>query len=149
MRCTCSDLFCNEVPTRLPASNSHLLWLPQGLDISPAMLEVASDREVEGDLCLHDLGHGLPIRPGSIDGAISISAVQWLCNAVSGTSTRAGRQGVLCCAVLCELQQVPAGGVLWVRRQPSSIPTCHSLSYIHTHTHLPNPSPTPAGHERK
>jgi hypothetical protein len=116
----------------VPASNYHLLWLPQGLDISPAMLEVASDREVEGDLCLHDLGHGLPIRPGSIDGAISISAVQWLCNAVSGTSTRAGRQGVLCCAVLCKLQQVPAGGVLWVRRQPSKIPTCHSLSYIPT-----------------
>lgn len=46
------------------------------------MLEVAGEREVEGDLCLHDLGHGLPIRPGTVDGAISISAVQWLCNAV-------------------------------------------------------------------
>ena len=30
---------------------------------------------------LGDLGHGLPLRPGSFDGAISISAVQWLCNA--------------------------------------------------------------------
>ena len=47
------------------------------------MLDVAAEREVEGDLCLHDLGHGLPIRPGTVDGAISISAVQWLCNAVS------------------------------------------------------------------
>ena len=28
-------------------------------------------------------GHGLPVRPGTVDGAISISAVQWLCNAVS------------------------------------------------------------------
>ena len=46
------------------------------------MLDVAREREVEGDLCLHDLGHGLPLRPGSFDGAISISAVQWLCNAV-------------------------------------------------------------------
>ncbi len=46
------------------------------------MLDVAKEREVEGDLCLHDLGHGLPLRPGSFDGAISISAVQWLCNAV-------------------------------------------------------------------
>jgi 18S rRNA (guanine1575-N7)-methyltransferase len=44
------------------------------------MLDVAKEREVEGDLCLHDLGHGLPLRPGSFDGAISISAVQWLCN---------------------------------------------------------------------
>ena len=46
------------------------------------MLDVAREREVEGDLCLHDLGHGLPLRPGTFDGAISISAVQWLCNAV-------------------------------------------------------------------
>ena len=46
------------------------------------MLDVALEREVEGDLCLHDLGHGLPLRPGCFDGAISISAVQWLCNAV-------------------------------------------------------------------
>jgi hypothetical protein len=46
------------------------------------MLDVAKERDVEGDLCLHDLGHGLPLRPGSFDGAISISAVQWLCNAV-------------------------------------------------------------------
>lgn len=37
--------------------------------------------QVEGDLALHDLGHGLPFRPGTFDGAISISAVQWLCNA--------------------------------------------------------------------
>ena len=47
------------------------------------MLDVAQEREVEGDLCHHDLGDGLPFRPGMFDGAISISAVQWLCNAVS------------------------------------------------------------------
>lgn len=28
-----------------------------------------------------DLGHGLPFRPGTFDGAVSISAIQWLCNA--------------------------------------------------------------------
>ena len=55
----------------------------QGFDISPAMLDVATDREVEGDLCLHDLGQGMPLRAGVFDGAISISAIQWLCNAVS------------------------------------------------------------------
>ena len=37
--------------------------------------------QVEGDLLLGDLGHGLPLRKGMFDGAISISAVQWLCNA--------------------------------------------------------------------
>lgn len=52
------------------------------------MLDVASEREVEGDLCVHDLGHGLPLRPGSFDGAVSISAVQWLCNAVSRCTTK-------------------------------------------------------------
>ena len=54
----------------------------QGMDISEAMLDVALDREVEGDLCVGDLGQGLPFRAGTFDGAISISAVQWLCNAV-------------------------------------------------------------------
>ncbi len=53
------------------------------MDISEAMLEVGLDREAEGDMCLQDLGQGLPLRPGSFDGAISISAVQWLCNADS------------------------------------------------------------------
>jgi 18S rRNA (guanine1575-N7)-methyltransferase len=27
------------------------------------------------------MGQGVPLRPGAFDGAISISAVQWLCNA--------------------------------------------------------------------
>ena len=57
----------------------------QGLDISEAMLDVAKDREADGDLCQADLGHGLPFRPGMFDGAISISAVQWLCNAVGSS----------------------------------------------------------------
>ncbi|KAI9175932.1 18S rRNA (guanine1575-N7)-methyltransferase [Blastocladiella emersonii ATCC 22665] len=52
-----------------------------GVDIAPAMLDVAYDREVEGDLFLHDIGHGFGFRPGTFDGAISISVIQWLCNA--------------------------------------------------------------------
>jgi len=52
-----------------------------GVDISKAMLDVAKDREVEGDLMLGDLGDGLPFRAGAFDGAVSISALQWLCNA--------------------------------------------------------------------
>ncbi|XP_073056526.1 18S rRNA (guanine-N(7))-methyltransferase RID2-like isoform X2 [Primulina eburnea] len=58
--------------------NGHQ-WI--GLDISQAMLDVALEREVEGDLLLSDMGQGLGLRPGVLDGAISISAVQWLCNA--------------------------------------------------------------------
>lgn len=44
------------------------IWV--GMDISPSMLEVALDREVEGDLFLHDIGQGLGFRAGSFDGAI-------------------------------------------------------------------------------
>ncbi|KAG6923023.1 Williams-Beuren syndrome chromosome region 22 [Chelydra serpentina] len=52
-----------------------------GMDISSAMLDVAVEREVEGDLILSDMGQGIPFRPGMFDGCVSISAVQWLCNA--------------------------------------------------------------------
>lgn len=42
-----------------------------GVDVAPSMLEVALEREVEGDLFLHDIGQGFGFRPGSFDGAIS------------------------------------------------------------------------------
>ena len=32
-----------------------------------------------GDLLHHDMGTGLPFRPATFDGCISISALQWLC----------------------------------------------------------------------
>ncbi|KAL7746241.1 18S rRNA (guanine1575-N7)-methyltransferase [Sorochytrium milnesiophthora] len=52
-----------------------------GVDIAPSMLEVAAERELDGDLFLQDIGQGLGFRPGTFDGAISISVLQWLCNA--------------------------------------------------------------------
>ncbi|KAJ1561051.1 Williams Beuren syndrome chromosome region 22 protein [Nowakowskiella sp. JEL0078] len=55
------------------------IWV--GVDVSPSMLNVAVDREVEGDLILNDIGAGISLRPGMFDGAISISVLQWLCNA--------------------------------------------------------------------
>jgi len=68
--------------------NGHF-WV--GLDISPAMLAIARERIEEededdgttsgGDVMHGDMGEGLPFRAGSFDGAISISALQWLCNA--------------------------------------------------------------------
>ncbi|KAK2577256.1 hypothetical protein KPH14_003397 [Odynerus spinipes] len=54
-------------------------WI--GVDISSAMLGVAQERETDGDLILGDMGQGMPFRAGSFDGAVSISALQWLCNA--------------------------------------------------------------------
>lgn len=50
------------------------MWL--GMDISKAMLEVASSREeVEGDLIHSDMGHGFGFRSGTFDGAVSVSAL--------------------------------------------------------------------------
>ena len=43
--------------------------------------DVAKEREVEGDLILGDMGDGMPFKAGTFDGAMSISALQWLCNA--------------------------------------------------------------------
>lgn len=45
------------------------------------MLDVALEREVEGDLVLGDMGQGMPFKAGTYDAAVSISALQWLCNA--------------------------------------------------------------------
>lgn len=52
-----------------------------GMDVSADMLDVALDNEVEGDLFLSDIGQGVPFRAGTFDGCISISVIQWLCNA--------------------------------------------------------------------
>ncbi|DBA73659.1 TPA: hypothetical protein ACH3X2_009642 [Trebouxia sp. C0005] len=90
------DLGCGSGLSGESITKQGHTWV--GLDISEAMLGVAKEREVEGDLCLHDLGHGLPLRPGSFDGAISISAVQWLCNAaemLTSTAMKAGFSGGL------------------------------------------------------
>eukprot|EP00211_Chloroparvula_japonica_P017411 CAMPEP_0119134672 /NCGR_PEP_ID=MMETSP1310-20130426/17522_1 /TAXON_ID=464262 /ORGANISM="Genus nov. species nov., Strain RCC2339" /LENGTH=272 /DNA_ID=CAMNT_0007125493 /DNA_START=147 /DNA_END=961 /DNA_ORIENTATION=+ len=54
-------------------------WL--GMDISRDMLGIARERELEGDLVQADMGEGVPFRPGVFDGAVSVSALQWLCNA--------------------------------------------------------------------
>lgn len=70
----------------------------------PTVLEVALEREVEGDLFLQDIGQGFGFRPGSFDGAIrcaailhpgecpanlssSISVIQWLLNAETSHPT--------------------------------------------------------------
>lgn len=42
---------------------------------------MAKERETDGDLILGDMGQGLPFRAGIFDGAVSISALQWLCYA--------------------------------------------------------------------
>uniref|UniRef100_A0A5B7B749 18S rRNA (Guanine-N(7))-methyltransferase n=1 Tax=Davidia involucrata TaxID=16924 RepID=A0A5B7B749_DAVIN len=73
------DIGCGSGLSGETLSENGHQWI--GLDISQSMLDVALEREVDGDLILGDMGQGLGLRPGVIDGAISISAVQWLCNA--------------------------------------------------------------------
>ncbi|KAF0030382.1 hypothetical protein F2P81_017113 [Scophthalmus maximus] len=77
--CFLLDVGCGSGLSGDFLSEEGHLWV--GVDISTAMLDVALDREVEGDLLLGDMGHGMPFRPGTFDGCISISALQWLCNA--------------------------------------------------------------------
>ncbi|KAM7512680.1 hypothetical protein LguiB_011555 [Lonicera macranthoides] len=73
------DIGCGSGLSGETLSENGHQWI--GLDISKSMLDIAVEREVEGDLILGDMGQGLGLRPGVIDGVISISAVQWLCNA--------------------------------------------------------------------
>jgi len=75
------DIGCGSGMSGETLSEHGHMWV--GTDISRAMLDVAAEREVEGDLFLGDMGQGLPFRPAMFDGAVSISAVQWLCNADS------------------------------------------------------------------
>lgn len=78
------DLGCGSGLSSQCIEESGHRWV--GVDISQAMLDVAKERRKEDELedlqiVQSDLGEGLPFRPGSFDAAISISALQWLCNA--------------------------------------------------------------------
>nr|CAD7463143.1 unnamed protein product [Timema tahoe] len=77
--CYILDLGCGSgLSGHILETNGHV-WV--GIDISVAMLSIAGEREVEGDLILGDLGQGVPFRAGVFDAAVSVSALQWLCNA--------------------------------------------------------------------
>lgn len=73
------DIGCGSGLSGSVLEDQGHLWI--GIDISTAMLSIAQEREVEGDLLLGDMGDGVPFKAGTFDGAISISALQWLCNA--------------------------------------------------------------------
>ncbi|KAI0987138.1 hypothetical protein GJ496_001714 [Pomphorhynchus laevis] len=106
--CLILDLGCGSGLSGQVLSEHGHSWI--GIDISTSMLDVASLRIkdsdsdaddanmsdssstqdsrfsedtnlLDGNLILGDFGDGVPLRAGSIDGVISISALQWLCNA--------------------------------------------------------------------
>ncbi|KAJ1952066.1 18S rRNA (guanine1575-N7)-methyltransferase [Linderina pennispora] len=77
--CYLLDIGCGSgLSGEILEEDGHV-WV--GMDIAPAMLDIAVDKELEGDLFLQDIGQGLGFRPGAFDGAISVSVLQWLCNA--------------------------------------------------------------------
>ena len=86
----CGSGLSGEILTSVdPSEGGPHIWV--GMDISASMLDVALQRDVEGDLMLADIGQGVPFRAGSFDAAISISAIQWLCNAESSDVSSTGR----------------------------------------------------------
>ena len=86
----CGSGLSGEILSSVPASDGgpHI-WV--GMDISASMLDIALQRGVQGDLLLADIGQGVPFRAGTFDAAISISAIQWLCNAESSDTSPQGR----------------------------------------------------------
>lgn len=72
-----------------PEDGGPHTWV--GMDVSGSMLAQALERDVEGDMLLADIGQGVPFRPGTFDAAISISAIQWLCNAETSDVSPEGR----------------------------------------------------------
>ncbi|KAI0003177.1 S-adenosyl-L-methionine-dependent methyltransferase [Xylariaceae sp. FL0662B] len=86
----CGSGLSGEILSSIPPDEGgpHV-WI--GMDVSASMLDVALQRDVEGDLLLADIGQGVPFRAGSFDAAISISAIQWLCNAETSDVSPAGR----------------------------------------------------------
>ena len=86
----CGSGLSGEILSSVPPYHGgpHI-WV--GMDISASMLGIALQRDVDGDLLLADIGQGVPFRAGAFDAAISISAIQWLCNADSTDTSPQGR----------------------------------------------------------
>ena len=87
--CYLLDIGCGTGLSGAPLTRGGHFWV--GTDISASMLEVAVREQGGGssrsssssvgtaDVLQSDMGHGLPFRENMFDGAVSISAIQWLC----------------------------------------------------------------------
>ena len=82
------DIGCGSGLSGDALSSAGHAWV--GLDVSPDMLDIAVGRGYGvgsggddecgcGELVLGDMGQGFGFRAGMFDGAISVSALQWLC----------------------------------------------------------------------
>ena len=81
------DVGCGSGISSRCIENAGHYWV--GCDISLNMINLNVEHQQEakhqpqGSLICSDMGQGLPFRPGMFDGAISISAIQWLCYSTS------------------------------------------------------------------
>lgn len=73
------DIGCGSGLSGGVISDSNIQWT--GIDISLDMLNIAYNRDVLGDLLCCDIGDGLNFKSGIFDGCVSVSVIQWLCNA--------------------------------------------------------------------
>ena len=71
------DVGCGTGYSGQPLEKAGHTWV--GTDISESMLEAARAPTRRRDVVCADVGVGLGYRKGVFDGAVSISAVQWLC----------------------------------------------------------------------
>uniref|UniRef100_A0A383W7G6 Methyltransferase type 11 domain-containing protein n=1 Tax=Tetradesmus obliquus TaxID=3088 RepID=A0A383W7G6_TETOB len=94
-----ADIGCGSGLSGGLLSRLGLPWL--GLDIAADMLQIAAQHVHQPGssssssssapcgccgLLAADMGQGLPLRPGSLDGAISISALQWIIAPAAATT---------------------------------------------------------------
>lgn len=91
------------------------VWV--GMDISGDMLAVALDRAAQGDMLLADMGDGVPFRAGTFDAVLSISALQWLCNADTSTAEPRHRLARFFATLYASLKR---GGKVVAQFYPSS-----------------------------
>ena len=72
-----ADIGCGSgLSSRVIEERGHV-WV--GLDASQAMLETATGEGAEGAVFRGDFSQGLPFKEQCFDGAVSVSAAQWLC----------------------------------------------------------------------
>jgi 18S rRNA (guanine1575-N7)-methyltransferase len=77
-QCYLLDIGCGSGLSGQVLEEAGHIWV--GCDISNSMLAIAKEGETEtGDIIRSDMGQGLPFKPATFDGIISISALQWLC----------------------------------------------------------------------
>lgn len=110
-----ADIGCGSGLSCAALQEAGSAWV--GTDITPEMLRLAAQVPTSrGRLALSDFCQGLPLRSACLDGAISISAVQWLCSSTDAAASTARFFAALrrCLApgATAALQVYPEGALL-------------------------------------